>query len=275
MGIFGTIFLLIVTTLSVFVSIAGFTSPIDGIGRIIQILFVPVTAYLLVSTLKHLFAKAPALEKKSGIKKLATYYCFILTTSLVLVSFLSSTNLPQIISSIIFSPIAIYFLILVLPSSNYVSNLEKVTIKNNKPLEIRDLVPAIPGNVDTNKRDFLKLIGTVGLTAFVLNLFSRKSSVPFFGEVTNAESSYIKDSGGNKIDPAEKSPTDGYNITQIDDLTEISYFGFVNRAGGWFIMKQDNADSDKSFRYARGEKGFSRGWEDRANLTYDYFDNVF
>ncbi len=68
------------------------------------------------------------------------------------------------------------------------------------------------------------------------------------------------------------SPTDGYTISEIDDGI-IAYYGFMGQKGAWFIMRQDA--NDGSFRYAKGDIDFPINWEDRTNLTYDYYANVF
>jgi hypothetical protein len=83
----------------------------------------------------------------------------------------------------------------------------------------------------------------------------------------------IKNSDGDTIDPAEKQPTDGYTITEVDDSSPTaSYYGFVHKNGAWYITKEDAAGS---YRYAKGASLFSTGWTGRTGLSYDYFDNVF
>lgn len=272
MGIFATFFLFLITILSLFVTTTSFISQVDSSARIFQFLFLPITLYLVVCTIANIFKKKNLIEINSNWKRIFIYYSFVISTSLVVISFLASRTIPEFISSLIFSPIAFYFLILVFPMPNPEARATSI-IQNTKklvtPAQINSLTSKL---VDVDRRDFLKLIGTAGITAFVFSLFSRKSNVPFFGEVSNVDSGYIKDSIGTKIDPAEKSPTDGYNVSEIDDSSEISYFGFINKLGQWFIMRQD---VDKAFRYSKGDKDFSKNWEKRDELDYDYFNNVF
>ena len=82
----------------------------------------------------------------------------------------------------------------------------------------------------------------------------------------------VKDSSGNLIDPAEKSPTDGYEVSEIDDSTTDTYYGFVHKDGSWYITKEA---SGGAFRYVRGSSDFSTAWTARATQSYDYYDNVF
>ena len=267
---FTSLFLYSVTLLALFVSITGVLAEVDSTARIFQILFIPVTIYLLLSSINHLINRGPVLDKMEGFRRILIYYCFVVTTTLVVISFLSSRSLPQVISSLIFSPLAFYFLLLIWPRANHALILPKVGSSKASDRDWKEVLTPHT-KLDSNRRDFLKLIGTAGVLTFVFSLFSKRS-VPFFSGVADIGAASLKDSGGNKIDPAEKSPTDGYYISEIDDGATIAYFGFLSRQGAWYIMRQD---TDKAFRYVRGDRDFNSGWTDRESLNYDYFDNVF
>ncbi len=257
-----TLFLLWVTLLALFVSITGLQAQVDLPARIFQILFIPVTLFLIFSLLKHIVSHTPALNAPSGWKRLPIYYCFIIASALVIVSFLSAHTLPQVVSSVIFTPLAVYFLILVRPRRNYAIHLPGA----GTPAE-----PIRFPKLDFDRRDFLKMIGSAGLSVFVFSLLTKRGQGPLFGGISTPETILLKDTSGNKIDPAERSPTHGFYISEIDDST-IAYFGFVNKLGQWFIMRQD---IDNAYRYSRGDSNFSAAWTKRTLLTYDYFDNVF
>ncbi len=125
---------------------------------------------------------------------------------------------------------------------------------------------------DPLKRKFLKIIGGSGLGILLLAVFKPKNAeAAFFGSVPGPGTVAIKDSNDNKIDPAIKSPTDAYGVTEIDDSTP-AYYGFVNKEGAWYITKENN---DGSYRYNKGTGNFSGNWSSRASLTYDYFDVTF
>lgn len=125
---------------------------------------------------------------------------------------------------------------------------------------------------DPLKRKFLKIIGGSGLGILLLAIFKPKSAeAAFFGSVPGPGTVAIKDSSDNKIDPAIKSPTDAYGVTEIDDSTP-AYYGFVNKEGAWYITREGN---DGSYRYNKGTGSFTSNWSNRSSLTYDYFDATF
>lgn len=68
----------------------------------------------------------------------------------------------------------------------------------------------------------------------------------------------------------EVDPTAAYAPSDIEEST-TSYFGFVNSAGGWYIMKVDSG----AYRYIKGDSDYTTNWTGRAGLSYDYFYNVF
>lgn len=77
--------------------------------------------------------------------------------------------------------------------------------------------------------------------------------------------------------PVNTDPLVGYQPADIDDSASTKYYGFSNKQGHWYIMRE----SSNTFRYARGgEKAsggglYSDAWTDRANLSYSYFHEVF
>jgi len=83
--------------------------------------------------------------------------------------------------------------------------------------------------------------------------------------------------GGN---PVNTDPTVGYQIADTDDASNPKYYGFVNSKGAWYILRENT--STKTYRYATGipdkENGgglYTDAWNDRANLTYGYFYEVW
>lgn len=271
MKIVKSLFLILVTSLSLFVSITGLVAEINLASRILQVFFLPVTVYMIYVLAEHLSKKTPVFDQKTGFRRVIIYYCFILTTTVVGLSFFSSQNVSQFVSSLIFSPLAIYFLLLVWPRRK-----EALLLTNNpgaadRVSESKSFLSPTE-KLDVDRRNFLKLIGSAGILAVILGIFSRKSGIPsFLGNVGGADSVTLKNPSGNVIDPATNSPTAGYNISQIDDSVP-SYFGFINKDGAWFIMKESEK---KAFLYARGDSDFARNWSNRTKLAYDFFDNVF
>jgi|CXWL01.1.fsa_nt_gi hypothetical protein len=115
---------------------------------------------------------------------------------------------------------------------------------------------------DNSKREFLKLLGATGISFFLFSLFNRRPQTPFF---TNPL-------GPTPTAPADTEPTDGYKISEIDD-SAIAFYGFTNKDGGWYIMREDSETG--SIRYSKGETNFTNSWTNREGLSYDYFNNTF
>lgn len=132
----------------------------------------------------------------------------------------------------------------------------------------------IPTGVsDDNRRLFLKLVGSTSLSILFMAVLGKDTAkAAFFGSVPGPGTVSVKDSTGATIDPAEKQSTDGYEISQVDDSTTPSYYGFVHKTGSWYITKED---ATGAYRYAKGNIDFATGWTGRTSLTYDYFDAVF
>lgn len=208
------------------------------------------------------------------MKKLVIYYNFIVVTTMAITGFMGATNLPQLISAVLFFPLAFYFWLLVGPKKKQAISFPEI-IPAKAEEKVIKLKKVKERRLDFDRRAFLKLIGTAGTTIFLFSIFTRKAQAAFFGSVPGPGTVGLKDSAGNLIDPAEKYPTDGYKINQLDDSSP-SYYGFTNKDGAWFIMKEDATTGD--YRYTKGDSDFTNattGWPNRINLTYGYFEDIF
>jgi len=73
----------------------------------------------------------------------------------------------------------------------------------------------------------------------------------------------------------------GYKIVNQQvksDDADVTYFGFINRRGYWYIMKRDNSDGGagiKTYEYIQGSSLYSTNWTNRESLTYVLFDEAF
>ena len=191
------------------------------------------------------------------IKKVLLYLSLLTIGVLIIAAFVTSTSYTQlIIASLFYPPLA--FLI-----------FKNIPINSKAPSSVPTQAPQ---EMDSDKRAFLKLIGAAGLSYFLYSLFSRKPETLFFNRPTETSMGNLKDSNGNNVNPAERQPTDGYQITEIDESENI-YTGFTNNLGAWYIMKADTQKG--SFRYTRGDSDFPVNWSNRSNLSYDYFYKVF
>ena len=240
------IYIILCALLSAFISASSFSN-------IASLAFLPVTIYFILA----IFVKT---DKRNWF----AYYGFILTAVLTAISITS----PGVL---LFAPLVLHFLLEILPKAKKALPLpEIVKIEEIKVLE--ETPPEERPQFDFDRRAFLKLIGGAGAGLFLFTLFTGKAEAAFFGSSPGPGTMSLKDSDGNKIDPAIKQPTDGYKITDVDDAASPAYYGFVNKTGAWFIQKED---SSGAYRYTQGASSYSTNWTARASLTYDYFDNIF
>jgi len=105
-------------------------------------------------------------------------------------------------------------------------------------------------------------------------MFTKKAQAAFFGSVPGPGTIAIKDSTGAVIDPAEKHPTDGYRLAELDDSVP-SYYGFLNKESEWFIMREE---ATGTYKYKVGTTGFTTAWAGRAaipEIEWLYYDSAF
>ncbi len=205
----------------------------------------------------------------------------ISTTVLTILNFSHIKSLSHFFISLLYLPYPLYFFLTIfhwyqkLNSSRPSLANPTVSISPTLSTTSPQSLPVISSDVmDQNRRKFLKLIGGTSLSLIVLSLFNPKEAgAAFFGSVPGPGTVSLKDATGAKINPAEKQPTDGYKISQIDDDDYPSYYGYVHKSGAWYIMREDQFSN---YRYTKGISDFAINWELRnLSLTYDYFDTVF
>lgn len=202
-------------------------------------------------------------------KKILIFGSFIAASMLVAVTFVTSTTYTQLAIATLLYPPLVYFAFKCFPHKSYKTYINKPVIA------IQPVTKSKKENVETvdiDKRAFLKLIGAAGFSFFIFSIFAKRAESLLFGKAAESGIAVLEDTTGNKINPAERQPTDGYIISEVDN-GEFTFYGFVNKNGGWYIMKE-NPDTG-SFRYTKGESNFPGGWNDRKLLNYDYFHNVF
>src|SRR3989339_1604483 len=162
------------------------------------------------------------------MKKIVVLYSFVITSFMAISGILNATSLPEVASAVmLFTPLAFYFTVLMLPKKHHsVPAIEPIVdIIPNELKKIKNT------DYDPERRKFLKLIGAAGGSLFMLAMFTKKAEAAFFGSMPGPGTVSIKNTSGTQIDPAQKKPTDGYNITEIDDSAADIYYGFVNKEG--------------------------------------------
>ena len=59
----------------------------------------------------------------------------------------------------------------------------------------------------------------------------------------------------------------------MDDGSNPKYYGFISHTGEWYILKEDSVA--KTYRYIRGQSGYTGNWTGRAALTYSRYNECF
>lgn len=253
------------------------SSGIKSGNYLLPVLAIPFAIYFLFVILKI----------KRG-RKILLFYSLTVTGLMTVSGLKSATTLSEFGTSFLFLPITFYFFIDAFPKrgrkkakkiKQEISLLDIIPgteINDGKPIDLKkveDLYPVekFGKNFELDRRMFLKLIGSAGISLFLFAVFTKRAQGAFFGSVPGPGTVSVKDTTGAQIDPAIKQPTDGYRINQLDDSSP-AYYGFTDKSGAWYIMKED---SSGNYRYAKGASSFSTNWTGRAGLTYDYFDVIF
>lgn len=199
------------------------------------------------------------------------------------IGFIGATSYPQLLSALLFFPLAFFFTLLILPKKRHAIDLPIApapTTKKSKDGKIaKAKVEKLSADdkklkkqgVDIDRRTFVKLIGSAGITVFLFAMFTKRAQGAFFGSNPGPGIVALKDTSGTQIDPAQHHPTDGYRLAELDDSTP-AFYGFTRSDALWFIIREG---SGGDFRYASGTTDFPTNWTGRAALSYAYYDSVF
>ncbi|HUD44297.1 MAG TPA: hypothetical protein VMR41_02010 [Patescibacteria group bacterium] len=237
-------------------------------------LFLPVLSFLLI----QLIRKLPLKIKPSILKLEAVFllYSFVFTSLIIVFNLLLIRSIGDSFYVLVFLPFEIYAWTLILPGFKRVYQSFKQFRKVNQKIL---LLPSHAGQKESiqeeRKRQFLKIIGSTSLGLFILYMLNPKpASAAFFGSMPGPGTISIKDSSGNKIDPAIQQPLDGYSIANYSDSGSYPhYYGFLNKNGAWYVLK-DTGDANGTFLYANGTSG-TYNWANVSSLTYATFDTTF
>ena len=218
------------------------------------------------------------------MRKTLTYSSFVITSLLVILAFVTATTYTQLGVAVILYPLFAFFAYKLFIVKNPIAPGIPVQLPQVKPTkkdeteeEVEEVEKVKLKREDTviadiDRRAFLKIIGATGISFFLFSLFNRRTGGMFSGRATEPGISALTDGAGIKIDPAERQPLDSFQISEIDD-NFVSFYGFINSGGAWFIMKED--PDEGTFRYTKGDAHFSENWANRGDLNYNYYHNVF
>ena len=204
------------------------------------------------------------------MKKLLIYGSFGLAIGVMVASFITAKTYMQLaIASAIYPAIAYLGFKLFLDPRWNVHPTKQVMHAQPRPIAASlPVQKKIIDIVDIDKRAFLKLIAGTGISFFLFSLFAKKAEDILFPQSAAVAPGF----GGVSAGPTAGQSMDGYRISEIDD-SEITYYGFINASGAWFIMKEDPTSG--SFRYAKGNNDFPEAWRKRKAHIFDYYHNLF
>lgn len=215
--------------------------------------------------------------------KTISYTGLIIVTLFVVMLFVTSKSYTQLYAAILLYPVLTYVTLKVFPrvdQTEYFTTTEPTnTVAVKAPEKMtKNLKVDVPREkveiVDIDKRTFLKLIGTAGVSFFLFSLLGRRAEDYIFNKTQGLGLNLQQNSTPDlNMSPQGGSlPGNEYKISEIDDGL-VSFYGFVNKNGNWLIMKANTQEN--SFRYAKGETRFSKFWGNRISLKYDYYHNLF
>lgn len=214
------------------------------------------------------------------IKKTFLYSTLAILSLFVAYLFVTSKTTIQLGTAVLLYPLPVFFAHTLLRGKSKTSSNTTALNTSNSSVQKAEVVSDTSGSfgfedikiADIDKRVFLKIIGVAGVTLFLYSILNKNSENLFLGKFTGDGTTGLVDSDGNKINPAERQPTDSYVISEIDDDI-IAFYGFINKDGGWYIMKEERDGG--SFRYSKGDVNFPANWNNRKDLSYDYYHAVF
>lgn len=203
------------------------------------------------------------------MRKTLTYSSFIIASFLVVAVFITATTYIQLGLAVALYPLLILFAFKIFPRKSHRTMEFTVELPKPAPKTVQTVNGVTREKVevvDVDKRTFLKLIGTVGITFFLSSFLGKRADTLLSRGLGTAPASEHGASG------AETLANGGYKISEVDE-NRITYYGFLNKDGGWLIMRVDT--DTNTFRYAKGDTDFPGNWSRRENLKYDYFSNLF
>jgi len=200
-------------------------------------------------------------------RKLLIFFSFVIASVVVIATFVTARTYVQLGIAILLYLLLVYcvyeFLLRRAPRGRHrrpKAIISKLVSTSKKKGSV----------VDIDRRGFLKLVGAAGISFLIFSIFGKRAEVSLLERLTGG-----KDTGSTGLAGKEagSDSTDGYQISEIEDNGIIAFYGFTDKIGFWFIMREDMDEG--SYRYARGDSKFEDNWSKRKDLEYDYFHEVF
>jgi len=64
-----------------------------------------------------------------------------------------------------------------------------------------------------------------------------------------------------------------YKAADIDIAADTKYYGFIDKDGNWYIMREITTAG--SFRFCKGTSAYTTAWTAKTSQSYDYFYTIF
>lgn len=268
------------TVFSYLLFLSGIKNLRSGADLVLVLIVSPVTFYFLLTVFKQLKCfrgyRTPidaVLQQLKIIGLTNTLLLFFLAVYGSIFSF-------EFVFILMILPLPLYFLLVNFGEQetshqivvDIVADCESVPLakKTKKGRKIARQIKEVAVS-EPLRRQFIKVVGGTSIGLLIASLINPRKAEAAFGSVPGPGTVALKDTNNVKIDPAIKSPTDAYGISQVDDATP-SYYGFVNKDGAWYITCEEE---DGSYRYCKGVIDFAYNWGRRGLLSYSYFNTAF
>lgn len=203
-----------------------------------------------------------------------TYFTFVIASAIIILIFVTARTYSQLASAVVLYPALIFIALKIFPAFNWrspkIAILPPLKFKPEPQTATLKTHPAYIADID--RRTFIKLIGATGISFLLFQPLGRRIEDLILGKTGGSGITPLPTNNGDQFGLAGPSPTAGYKIAEINEGA-LTYYGFINKDGAWLIMRQDT--NENSFRYAKGNSNFPASWQNRENLRYDYYYNLF
>lgn len=74
---------------------------------------------------------------------------------------------------------------------------------------------------------------------------------------------------------ATQDALDQYKISNIDADASPNYYGFEDKDGSWYILKETISAGADVYTYCKGTSAYATAWTNRASQTYQSYSATF
>jgi len=140
---------------------------------------------------------------------------------------------------------------------------DTVTPGNNRPLPVK--ITSATGPINITAGDL-----NVQLTDVGVNYDSTR-----IGDGTTLVG--VTTSNEMKVSDTSVNPTNRFAIARVDTSADPKYYGFLDKDGNWYIMRETTATGVFEYFYSTSVTPFTgaSGWSNRALITYVECNSAF